>query len=334
MRVVLTLIAAPAVDSALRKRVSPQLRAKTGPGAGYTARSLDEKRAMQIDAPDAAARGRATDRQFHLAGSSSLQARPARERAASIRISTPEPPVRHAREAEVEVGMLPWVPGQSRRCAKRSIARCSNWMRELRCAGRTSQTCIRDAWWNVQRTARELEEIERERVATARDIEHDIRRRSGDTAHQDKLLARNETLSAENRIHARRGLRAARDAFAGLTGGPYVEGASSRRFPMGPDGHPAVRAATGRVPRAEANADCRCDADRESEVGAFGRRDYSASGWRAKAARRSASGFAPPPTAGRNEPAEGGKAETGSQKPSLRRPAGLFAAGIAAARRR
>ena len=201
--VALTLIAAPAVDSALAEARKSAPRAKQA-RAGYTlARSLDG--AMQIDAQGKGliAQRRAAAARYATANSispgSPFIAGQARKGTGGFyqNLDTPEPPVRHAREAEVEVGMPLWLPGQSsalRETVDRAVLELDERiaLRRLDVAGR-----IRDAWWNVQRTARELE-IERERVATARDIEHDISRRAdlGDTAHQDKLLARSNDFVA------------------------------------------------------------------------------------------------------------------------------------------
>ncbi|MFO1115919.1 MAG: TolC family protein [Beijerinckiaceae bacterium] len=343
--VALTLIAAPAVDSALAEARKSAPRAKQA-RAGYTlARSLDG--AMQIDAQGKGliAQRRAAAARYATANSispgSPFIAGQARKGTGGFyqNLDTPEPPVRHAREAEVEVGMPLWLPGQSsalRETVDRAVLELDERiaLRRLDVAGR-----IRDAWWNVQRTARELE-IERERVATARDIEHDISRRAdlGDTAHQDKLLARNETLSAETEFtRAEAAARAARDAFAVLTGGPYVEGALEPTVSdVGPDGHPAVRAATAALARAEANVRL-VDATpiENPEVGVFGRRDYSASGYAREGGTTVGFRFRMPlPTAGRNEPRKAeAEAETDRAEAELAQTRRLVAAEIAAARK-
>ena len=112
-----------------------------------------------------------------------------------------EPNINRVREAELEIGMPLWLPGQRgalRDTVTSSVNEFSQRLdlRRLEVAGR-----IRDAWWQAQRTAREAA-IARERLETAKEIERDIGRQAqlGDVAPPDGLLARNETLAAQTEL--------------------------------------------------------------------------------------------------------------------------------------
>lgn len=184
-----------------------------------------------------------------------------------------------ARESEIEVGMPVWLPGQ--RDAYESNVTAGLLEVEERLALRRLDVAamVRDAWWTVQRTARQVA-IARERVATSHDIDSDMTRRAelGDTSPQDALLARNETLAAETELAQADGAaRAARAAYAVLTGGAnpdgVLEGAVGARSV---DDHPALRAPAASLARAETQASL-VDASfiDNPEIGVFGRNEHN-----------------------------------------------------------
>lgn len=218
-----------------------------------------------------------------------------------------EPSTNRMREAELEVGMPIWLPGQ-RSALRGAVSTAVQELREklafrrLEIAGR-----IRDSWWAVQRTAGEAA-IARERVSTARDIEHDIRRRSelGDVSPQDTLLARNETLSSETElIQATAAAQAARAAYRTIVGAEPPGGQLEPATVSGDiSRHPAILVATAALARAEAQSHL-VDATpiENPEIGIFGRRESSAQGFTRSEATTFGVRFRMSlPTAGRNEP--------------------------------
>ena len=218
-----------------------------------------------------------------------------------------EPNINRMREAELEVGMPLWLPGQ-RSALRDTVTSSVNEfsqrldLRRLEVAGR-----IRDAWWNVQRTAREAA-IARERLATAKEIEQDIGRQTqlGDTAPPDALLARNETLAAQTEtIQAEAAAEAARLSYRTIVGADPPAGALEGVALSGDiSSHPAIRVASAALERAEAQARLvRATFIENPEVGLFGRRETSSQGF--TRADSTTVGFRfrmPLPTAGRNEP--------------------------------
>ena len=219
------------------------------------------------------------------------------------------------RETEIEASMPVWLPGQSEALRDTVDAgvvetdeRVS--LRRLEVAG-----LLRDAWWRAQRAGREAV-VAQNRLATARNIEADMARREtlGDSAHQDTLLARNETLAAESEVtQAEAANKVDRAAYALLTDGATPEGElepSGRNASI--DDHSALRAPLAAVARAETQLRLVGASFIENpEVGVFGRHetnreyqfgknpedlfrtDSTTLGFRVKI---------PLPTAGRNEP--------------------------------
>lgn len=223
-------------------------------------------------------------------------------------LSDPTEPNRNrVREAELEIGMPLWLPGQRgalRDTVTSSVNEFSQRLdlRRLEVAGR-----IRDAWWQAQRTAREAA-IARERVETAKEIEQDISRQTqlGDVAPPDALLARSETLAAQTElIQAEAAALAARQTYRIIVGADPPSGALEAATMSGDiGGHPAIRVANAALERAEAQARLvRATFIDNPEVGLFGRRETSAQGF--TRADSTTLGFRfrmPLPTAGRNEP--------------------------------
>lgn len=218
-----------------------------------------------------------------------------------------EPNINRVREAELEIGMPLWLPGQRgalRDTVTSSVNEFSQRLdlRRLEVAGR-----IRDAWWQAQRTAREAA-IARERVETAKEIERDIGRQAqlGDVAPPDGLLARNETLAAQTElIQAEAAALAARESYRIVVGADPPAGAlESAAISADIRSHPAIRVATAALERAEAQARLvRATFIDNPEIGLFGRRETSAQGF--TRADSTTVGFRfrmPLPTAGRNEP--------------------------------
>ena len=182
-------------------------------------------------------------------------------------------------ETEVEVGMPVWLPGQ--RDAYENTVTAGLLEVEERLALRRLDVAalVRDAWWTVQRTARETA-IARNRVATARDIGADMARRAelGDTSQQDVLLARNETLAAETELaQFEASARAARAAYGVLTGGADPDGALEGAVgARSIDDHPALRAPAASLARAETQARLAEASFIDSpEVGVFGRNEHN-----------------------------------------------------------
>ena len=223
-------------------------------------------------------------------------------------LSDPTEPNRNRiREAELEIGMPLWLPGQRsalRDTVTSSVNELSQRLdlRRLEVAGR-----IRDAWWNVQRTEREAA-IARERLETAKEIEQDIGRQTqlGDIAPPDALLARNETLAAQTElIQAEAAALAARQSYRIIVGVEPPAGAlESAAMSADISSHPAIRVAAAALERAEAQARLvRATFIDNPEIGLFGRRETTAQGF--TRADSTTLGFRfrmPLPTAGRNEP--------------------------------
>lgn len=229
-------------------------------------------------------------------------------RGSSQNITDPaEPTTNRVREAELEVGMPIWLPGQRsalRNTVVTTVAEVGERLslRRLEIAGR-----IRESWWTVQRTARDAA-IARERLGTATAIQKDIDRQTqlGDVAPPDALLARNETLAARTElIQSEAAAHAARQSYRVIVGaepppGPLETASMSLDRSL----HPAIRVATAALERAEAQARL-VDATfiENPEIGLFGRRETSAQGvTRADATTFGLRFRMPLPTAGRNEP--------------------------------
>lgn len=254
-------------------------------------------------------------------------------------LASDEPSTNRAREAELELGMPIWLPGQKDAMRATVDAAVVEYDQRLALRRLDVAGLVRDAWWTAQRTAREAT-IARERMMTAKDLQHDMDRRFalGDAPGQDTLIARNETLTAAAELsQADFAAKAARAAYATLTAGGQPDGVLELLQPeRALDTHPALRAPLAALARAQAQARL-VDATpiENPEVGLFGRRETNAQG----NARAEATTFGlrfrmSLPTAGRNAPreaeaeAEVAKAEAEAQ--SARR---LVAAEIAAARR-
>ena len=254
-------------------------------------------------------------------------------------------------ETEVEVGMPLWLPGQ--RDAHESTVTTGLLEVEERVALRQLDVAalVRDAWWTVQRTARELT-IARDRVATARDIGVDMTRRTelGDAAPQDALLARNELLAAETELaQVEAAAKAARVSYAVLTGAQpdgILEAPIGSR-PLAE--HPALRAPSASLARAEAQARL-ADASfiDNPEIGVFGRREQNlqiyGDGQEPSSTNSTTVGVRvriPLPTPGRNDPkiaeveaeAARARAEYGREERIVAAEIAAAKAAVAAARR-
>lgn len=218
-----------------------------------------------------------------------------------------EPNTNRVRETELEVGMPIWLPGQKdalRETVDASVAEYEQRLslRRLEVAG-----LVRDAWWTAQRAARDAD-IARERVATARDLQHDMDRRAelGDAPPQDALVAQNETLAAETELsQAEASAKATRASYETLTAGGRPDGALEPLLPERPlEAHPALRAPLASLARAEAQLRLVAATPIENpEIGLFGRRESNAQGnTRAEATTFGLRFRMSLPTAGRNEP--------------------------------
>ena len=250
-----------------------------------------------------------------------------------------EPNANRVREAELEMGMPLWLPGQ--RDALRATVDTTLVEYEQRLALRRLELAglVRDAWWSAQRAAREVE-IARERVTTSKDLQYDMDRRAelGDAPPYDALVARNETLAAETeRSITEAAAKAARATYATLTAGGAPDGVlEPLKIDPPLDAHPALGAPLASVARAQAQvALVEATPIDNPELGVFGRRESTAQG----NARADSTTFGlrfrmTLPTAGRNDPrraeAQAGLTKAYAELASARR---LVAAEITAARR-
>jgi outer membrane protein TolC len=187
--------------------------------------------------------------------------------------------LRDYNETEIEAAMPLWLPGQRDAFAatvttglvevEQQLAK-----RRLEVAG-----MLRETWWNAQRAARNVA-VARSRVATARDLGRDMKRRVelGDAAQGDALLAQNETLAAETELAQMEGEeKTARVDYMVLTGGLPPEGALEPVRPAADiEDHPALRAPRAALVRAEAQLRLIDATPIESpDVGLFGRYEHN-----------------------------------------------------------
>ncbi|MGJ0453168.1 MAG: TolC family protein [Methylocystis sp.] len=187
--------------------------------------------------------------------------------------------LRNYNETEFEVGMPLWLPGQ--RDAFEATVTTSLVEVEERLALRRLDVAgaLRNAWWSVQRAAREVS-VARTRVTTARDIGADMTRRFelGDAAQGDALLARNETLAAETELAQAEGAaKVAQVNYMALTAGTPAEGTLESLHPATEiENHPALRAPRAALVRAESQARLIDATPIDSpDIGVFGRREYN-----------------------------------------------------------
>jgi outer membrane protein TolC len=179
------------------------------------------------------------------------------------------------RELDLEIAAPLWLPGQRealRGAVAGAVAEIDRRLalRRLEVAG-----LLREAWWEVDAARRDLT-VARDRLATARAIARDIRRRSelGDVPGQETLLGESEALAAEAGLaRAEATLAAAVAAYAMLTGGAAPPATAAERA-AGAGPHPAIRAAEAAVAAAEARRRLVAATPRDNpELGLFGRQD-------------------------------------------------------------
>lgn len=187
--------------------------------------------------------------------------------------------LRNYNETEVEAGLQLWLPGQ-RDAMEATVSKGvieieeKIALRRLEVAG-----SLRDAWWNAQRAAREVD-VARIRVATAREIGADMTRRVelGEAAAADALLAKNELLAAETELAQAEGAeKVARVNYAAITGGVPPDGVLETVKPAGDiEDHPALRAPLAALHRAESQL-ALVDATPidNPELGVFGRQEHN-----------------------------------------------------------
>ncbi|QGM46346.1 TolC family protein [Methylocystis heyeri] len=300
--------------------------------------------AVDIDAQSAAleAQRRAIGARYHTADSIS----PGSPYISSARRSNAGGNLHGERETEIEASMPVWLPGQSQALRETVDAGVVEIDERLALRRLEVAALVRDAWWRAQRAAREAA-IARSRLSTARDIEADMSRREtlGESAHQDTLLAQNETLAAASEVaQAEAASKAARAAYAVLTNGVAPDGELE---PVGRgvaiDDHPALRAPLAAVSRAESQLRL-VDASfiENPEIGVFGRheqnREYEFGKNPADLSRTDSTtlGFRikiPLPTPGRNEPRRAeAEADLVKSRAEYERARRIVAAEIAAAR--
>jgi outer membrane protein, heavy metal efflux system len=279
--------------------------------AGFTiARHLTS--AVDIDAQSTAleAQRRAIGARYHTADSIT----PGSPYISSARRSNAGGNLHGERETEIEASMPVWLPGQSQALRETVDAGILEIDERLALRRLEVAALVRDAWWRAQRAAREAA-IARSRLSTARDIEADMSRREalGESAHQDTLLAQNETLAAASEVaQAEAANKAARAAYAVLTNGAPDGELEPVGRGVAIDDHPALRAPLAALTRAEAQLRL-VDASfiENPEIGVFGRheqnREYEFGKNPADLSRTDSTtlGFRikiPLPTPGRNEP--------------------------------
>ncbi|MCP5269385.1 MAG: TolC family protein [Zoogloeaceae bacterium] len=123
-------------------------------------------------------------------------------------------------EWEVEMAVPLWLPGQwSAREAEAESAGSEFAARRLALRLQVAGE-VREAWWAVA-SARAAEQLAKQRLASAQQLERDVQRRFklGDLSRVDANLARSELLASEaEMLEAQAGLLAAEQSYAQLTG--------------------------------------------------------------------------------------------------------------------
>ncbi|QGM98360.1 TolC family protein [Methylocystis parvus] len=187
--------------------------------------------------------------------------------------------LRDYNETEVEAGLPLWLPGQRdamEATVSTGVIEIEEKMglRRLDVAG-----LLRDAWWNAQRAAREVN-VAKSRVTMAREIGADMTRRVelGDAAQGDALLAKNELLAAETELAQAEGAeKVARVTYAALTGGAPPDGALETVKPAGDiEDHPALRTPLAALRRAETQLQLvEATPIDNPDIGVFGRQEHN-----------------------------------------------------------
>ena len=192
----------------------------------------------------------------------------------SLRSDTRGP--RESRDMEVEFGAPLWLPGQRSALGGTVTSSVAEIDRRLQLRRLEVAGLLREAWWQAALAEREAR-LARDRVATARDIARDVRRRAdlGDIPPSDALLAQNETLAAELELaQAEAELVAARAAYATLTGGA-MPNLRPERVEAPPPLHPALATARAALEVAESQARLVAATPRDNpELSVFGRGEY------------------------------------------------------------
>lgn len=204
-------------------------------------------------------------------------------------------------EAEMEVGVPIWMPGQAR--AQRGLVDAeSQRLQALIAAQRLALAGeVRDAYWAWSAADAALTAA-RARSASAAALARDVRRqaRGGQMSEADELLASADAAEAEAGLReAELSLHEARLAFRTLTGRDPRPGwrEAPREAPGAPD-HPRLVAARLGLDVGRAGLRVAAIEDRESpEIGLFARqeRDDRGSGWDTRLGIRVRIPFAHPP---------------------------------------
>lgn len=186
------------------------------------------------------------------------------------------------REFEVELTAPVWLPGQRgvvRQAIDAEVGDAEGRLlrRRLDVAG-----ALREARWDVEIALREAA-LARDRAATARDLERDVRRRSelGELARGDVLLAENERLQSESElVRLEQQAAALRLAYATLTNGATPDSSiEPERDPVALEQHPLILAAIQASDAARARRREVETLSRDNpEVGVFGRSTTDAIG--------------------------------------------------------
>jgi cobalt-zinc-cadmium efflux system outer membrane protein len=205
------------------------------------------------------------------------------------------------REAEVEVGVPIWLPGQSR--AQRGLADAEGTRLAAQIAARRLVIAaeVRDAYWAWAAADAALAAA-RARTASTAALTRDVARqaRAGQVSRAEELLATADARESEGALReAEAAVREAQLAFRALTGRSAAPGwQESLRDGGAPSEHPRVVAARLGLDVARAGIRIAEVEDRESpEIGAFMRqeRDDRDSGWDTRFGVRVRIPFAHPP---------------------------------------
>lgn len=205
------------------------------------------------------------------------------------------------REAELEVGVPVWLPGQSR--AQRGLADAEGQRLAAQIAARRLAIAaeVRDAYWTWAAAEAALAAA-RTRTASTAALTRDVTRqaRAGQVSRAEELLATADARESEGALReAEAAVREARIAFRALTGRDPAPGSQEvLRDGPAPAEHPRIVAARLGLDVARAGIRIAEVEDRESpEIAAFMRqeRDDRDSGWDTRFGVRVRIPFAHPP---------------------------------------
>lgn len=179
------------------------------------------------------------------------------------------------REFDLEIAAPIWLPGQ--RGALRDTISATIVALDRQIAARQLEVIglLRERWWEASQARRDAQ-VQRDRLATARDIARDVSRRAelGDVAETEALLGRNEVLAAQLEVaRADAAFEAISATYFALTGQRVPDLRAERAIPSARAAdHPILRAAEASVAAAEAEVRLVAATVRDNpEIGLYGR---------------------------------------------------------------